>query len=154
MSKKIERKLLQARREALTAQEVSSNSELIAKRIFAHELFKKAHTIMGYLAFGKEASIDLVLQQALAGDKIVCVPQVVYGSNFMQAVRLREMGNMCLDRFSIRTPKEPYEIISPETVDLILVPGVGFTKFGRVWVWVRVIMTDFSLKQRRQLPWA
>lgn len=130
MSKKIERKLLQARREALTEQEVCLNSELIAKRIFEHELFKKAHIIMGYLSFGKEASIDLVLQQALAGDKIVCVPQVAYDLNFMQAVRLREMGNVCLDKFSIRTPKEPCEIISPQTVDLILVPGVGFTKLG------------------------
>ena len=130
MSKKIERKLLQAKRAALTEEEVCSNSILIAKRILGSELYKKADIIMGYLAFSKEASVDFVLQQALAGGKIVCVPQVVYGLNFMQAVRLMEMGNMCLDKFSIRTPKEPCEIISPQTVDLILVPGVGFTKLG------------------------
>jgi len=130
MSKKTERKLLQGKRAALTEEEVCSNSTLIAKRILDSELYKEADIIMGYLAFKGEASVDLVLQQALAGGKIVCVPQVIYGSNFMQAVRLRQMGNMCLDKFSIRTPKEPYEIIRPQTLNLILVPGVGFTKLG------------------------
>jgi 5-formyltetrahydrofolate cyclo-ligase len=130
MGKNAERKLLQAQRAALTAEEVCSNSELIAKYIFESELFKKADIIMGYLAFGNEASLDLVLQQALAGGKIVCVPQVIYNSNFMQAVRLRQMGNLCLDKFSIRTPMEPYEVIRPQTLKLILVPGVGFTKLG------------------------
>jgi 5-formyltetrahydrofolate cyclo-ligase len=130
MDKKEERKLLQAKRNALTEEEVSANSELIAKNILESQLYKQADIIMGYLAFGKEASIDLVLQQALAGGKIVCVPQVVYGLDFMRPVRLRQMDNLTLDKFFIRTPMEPCEIISPQILNLVLVPGVGFTKRG------------------------
>lgn len=121
---------MQFKRAAMPQEQVINNSRLIVQHILDSELYKKANIIMGYLSFGKEVSIDLVLQQALADGKIVCVPQVVYGSNFMQAVRITGLKEFCLDKFGIRTPMEPYEVIRPQTLNLILVPGVGFTKCG------------------------
>lgn len=131
MDKLSVRQKLQHARTAMTKDEAINNSRLIARHILESELYKKADVIMGYLSFGKEASIDLVLQQALASDKIVCVPHVFYGANFMQAIRIKEMGKFRLDKFGIRTPLEPHEAIEPQVLKLILVPGVGFTKQGK-----------------------
>lgn len=130
MDKSSARHELQFKRAAMPQEQVINNSKLIVQHILDSELYKKANIIMGYLSFGKEASIDLALQQALVDGKIVCVPQVVYGSNFMQAVRITGMKEFCLDKFGIRTPMEPYEVIRPQTLNLVLVPGVGFTKRG------------------------
>ena len=130
MEKKSARQQLQFLRSTMTQETVKNNSKLIVQNILDSELYKKADVIMGYLSFANEASIDLVLQQAITGGKIVCVPQVLYGSNFMQAVRIKNMQEFCLDKFGIRMPLEPYEVIRPQTMNLILVPGVGFTAYG------------------------
>lgn len=130
MGKKDVRQQLQFRRSAMTKEAVTNNSKLIAENILASELYKKAAVIMGYLSFENEASIDLVLQQALASGKIVCVPQVLYGANSMQTVKIRNLQEFCLDKFGIRIPPEPCEVIRPQTIDLILVPGVGFSSLG------------------------
>ncbi len=84
---------------------------------------------MGFLAFGKELSVDLVLTQALADGKRVAVPLITSPKEFV-AVRLRDMQNFALDRYGIRTAPQPVQEVAPETIDLALVPGVAFGRDG------------------------
>ena len=48
----------------------------------------------------------------------------------MKAARLVSLENLPLDRYGIRTAPEPVELISPEVLELILVPGAGFSETG------------------------
>ncbi len=84
---------------------------------------------MGFLAFGKELSVDLVLAQALADGKMVAVPLITSPKKFV-AVRLRDMQNFALDRYGIRTALPPVQEVAPEAIDLALVPGVAFGRDG------------------------
>ena len=60
------RKYFKRLRSQLTAEQAASGSLLTARQILACDAYRKASCIMGYLAFGNELSVDLVLQQALA----------------------------------------------------------------------------------------
>ena len=63
------RKYFKRLRSQLTAEQAVSGSLLTARQILACDAYRKANCIMGYLAFGNELSVDLVLQQALADGK-------------------------------------------------------------------------------------
>ena len=77
MDKKELRKKLKALRNNLTQEEVDVSSHLVAEKILACDAYRKAEHIMGYLAFGKELSVDEILKQALADGKRVYVPEII-----------------------------------------------------------------------------
>lgn len=114
----------------LSGREVTKDNKAINSHITVSRLFLEGKVIMGYLAQGKEVNIDPALQQALNSDKIVCVPCVLEESGQMQIVRLTALKNLEKDRYGIRVPQEPYEVIDPSEVDLVLVPAVAYTAQG------------------------
>ena len=85
--------------------------------------------MFGYLSFHKEISVDAVLEAALRLGKMVAVPWIISRTE-MKAARLVSLENLPLDRYGIRTAPEPVELISPEALELILVPGAGFSEMG------------------------
>ena len=117
------RKYFKRLRSQLTAEQAASGSLLTARQILACDAYRKANCIMGYLAFGNELSVDLVLQQALADGKTVAVP-LVQSATEMAPVQLENMLNFELDRYGIRSVRQPQQL------DLVLVPGVAFGRDG------------------------
>ena len=123
------RKALRQQRAQLTREQVAAASAAVARQILACDAFCKAKSVMGFLAFGKELSVDAVLAAALAMGKTVAVPHIISASSFV-AVRLKNLQDFDLDRYGIRTVKPPLEQIEPEELDLVLVPGVAFGRDG------------------------
>lgn len=116
-------------RTGFSREQVTASSLQVSRNILACDAYRKAKCIMGYLAFGNELSIDLVLSQALADAKIVAVPHII-SSVDMISVHLRNMDDFDLDRYGIRSIRCPFEKVLPQTLDLILVPGVAFGSDG------------------------
>ena len=123
------RKALRQQRAQLTREQVTAASEAVARQILACDAFCKAKSVMGFLAFGKELSVDLVLEAALAQGKTVAVPHIVSDTVFVP-VRLKYLQDFELDRYDIRSVRSPLEVIQPEVFDLVLVPGVAFGRDG------------------------
>lgn len=123
------RRELKTRRNAFSPEQVIESSKQVCEHIRACAAYKEAKTILGYLAFGKELSLDLLLTQALEDEKKVFVPHIVSATEFV-AAELKGMDDFALDRYGIRCLKEPIETIEPEKLDLILVPAVAFAKDG------------------------
>ncbi len=48
----------------------------------------------------------------------------------MEAAQLVALKQLPKDSYGIRTVQEPYEIIQPEDIDLVLVPGLSFSPDG------------------------
>ena len=117
------RKYFKRLRSQLTAEQAAASSLLTARQILACDAYRKASCIMGYLAFGNELSVDLVLQQALRDGKTVAVP-LVQSATEMAPVQLENMLNFELDRYGIRSVRQPQQL------DLVLVPGVAFGRDG------------------------
>ena len=123
------RKRLKAERARLSAEQAALSSEQVSRHILACDAYRKAHCIMGYLAFGKELSVDAVLLAALAEGKTVVVPLVTSATE-MTPVVLQNMHDFELDRYGIRSVRQPAEQIAPQDIDLVLVPGVAFDREG------------------------
>lgn len=123
------RQRLKKLRSGLTGEQVAACSAQTARHILACDAFRKAHCIMGYLAFGKELSVDAVLQQALAEGRQVAVPLIVSPTEFV-AAELTSMTDFEYDRYGIRTVRQPIKQLDPAELDLVLVPGVAFGRDG------------------------
>lgn len=129
-AKKIElRRRLQRLRAQMSGEQAAASSLQASRHILACDAYRKAKCIMGFLAFGKELSVDIVLEQALADGKIVAVPLITSDKEFVP-VRLLDMQHFSLDRYGIRTAPQPVQLVEPEEIDLILVPGVAFGRDG------------------------
>jgi len=130
MDKKTVRLEIQEKIKKINQRELHKFHKEINSHIVNSRLFLEAKVIMGYLAEPGEANIDPSLQTALSMGKIVCVPQILDGPGQMQAARLVSLKKLGRDRFGIRTPQEGAEVIAPEDIDLVLIPGQGFTAHG------------------------
>lgn len=129
-AKKIElRRRLQRLRAQMSGEQAAASSLQASRHILACDAYRKAKCIMGFLAFGKELSVDTVLAQALVDGKKVAVPLITSGEEFVP-VRLLDMQHFALDRYGIRTAPQPVQLVEPEEIDLILVPGVAFGRDG------------------------
>ena len=129
-AEKIElRRRLQRLRAQMSGEQAAASSLQASRHILACDAYRKAKCIMGFLAFGKELSVDIVLEQALADGKKVAVPLITSDKEFVP-VRLLDMQHFALDRYGIRTAPQPVQLVKHETIDLILVPGVAFGRDG------------------------
>lgn len=129
MNKEELRRVLKRRRRELTAAQVAQSSTRVVQHILACDAYRKAQRIMGYLAFSRELNIDAVLQAALNEGKQVYVPQIISATE-MRPVRLYKLEQLVLDQYGIRSVAPPVEPISPEELDLVLIPGLAFDRQG------------------------
>ena len=96
---------------------VAEASRAVCERVLQSREFQEAAVVFGYLSF------------PLRLGKVVAVPCIISRTE-MKAARLVSLENLPLDRYGIRTSPEPVELISPEVLELILVPGAGFSEMG------------------------
>lgn len=127
--KKEARRELKELAQGFAADYLAKTSQAVCEKILRSEIFSRSQVIFGYLAFAGEISVDRVLQEALRLGKTVAVPRIISRTE-MQAAQLTSMQNLPLDRYGIRTAPEPVKLIEPAALDLLLVPGTGFTLAG------------------------
>ena len=108
---------------------IAEASRAVCDKVLQSSEFRKAAVIFGYLSFRNEISVDAVLTEALHLGKIVAVPWIVSRTE-MKAALLNSLDSLPLDRYGIRTVPEPVSFVAPGDIDLILVPGAGFSQKG------------------------
>ncbi|MEG1914992.1 MAG: 5-formyltetrahydrofolate cyclo-ligase [Acidaminococcaceae bacterium] len=124
------RKQLKSLRKQFNLLEITAWNQTLATQILESAAYHEASSLLGYLSFGQEASMDLVLQQALADGKIVCVPEILTETT-IQAVQLSDLQAVTVGKYGIRTPLSSTRIVCASKLDLVLVPGLGFSKEGK-----------------------
>lgn len=128
VKEQVRRELLQIRKK-FSPLILQARSRKVCEAILSSPEYAEAQSVMGYLAFGHEISIDRVLQDALKRNKIVAVPYVV-SDTVIQAVLFAGFESLTKDRFGIRSVSKPIHFLEPTEIRLILVPGVGFSSDG------------------------
>lgn len=126
--KEIRQKML-AKRRALSASEIDEKSRALRDQIVSLPAYQKAKRIMAYLSMKGEADLDPLIRQALADGKEIYIP-VCLPEKQMEAGRLLSMDHFKKGPYGLRDLPDGYEVISPEELDLVLVPGVACTKEG------------------------
>ncbi|MCH2161710.1 MAG: 5-formyltetrahydrofolate cyclo-ligase [Phycisphaerales bacterium] len=125
------RRTVQAHLEMLDTDSVAAWSREVSEGLAGEIAALNARTVMAYLAVDGELNIDPMIATLLQSGVAVAVPAVAPVGHEMQAVRLDSLdsSSMAVDRFGIRVPGNPV-IMAPETLDLVVVPGMAFDPMG------------------------
>ena len=116
----------------IPAPEKARKSRLIASRIFSGRLFKAAKNILIYCALADEVDTSPVIRKALSLRKKVFLPRLDPRSRELSIFLVGKSGGLEKNFLGIPEPGPLlHESGSPESVDLILVPGLGFDASGR-----------------------
>ncbi len=126
--KEIRQKMLALRR-ALSASEKEERSRALTGNLISLKAYQEAKRILTYLAMPGEADLDSLIRKALADGKEVYVP-VCLAARQMEAGRLLDMEHFVKGPYGLRDLPKGYSTISPEEIDLVLVPGVAGSPDG------------------------
>lgn len=109
-----------------------AKSRSIARRLRRLRTYQRAKTLLCYVAFDGEVETLQILRQALSDGKRVAVPAIVPPSKRLLAVEIRDPDrDLTAGHFGIPHPRMTTRRVALKSLDLVVVPGVGFDRRGR-----------------------
>lgn len=112
-------------REAMTAAEVQGGSIALCRRLAEWDVMWRATRVMAYIAFRNELNLD-PLFKALPGVQWI-VPRVVGKRMILHPY---DAQRLVRHRFGMLEPAADLPTIAPDTLEVVLVPGVAFDTAG------------------------
>lgn len=107
-----------------------SASQAIFENALQNQKIQGAKTILSYMPYGKEANILPLNQWILDSGKNLCIPRVK-DSTVMEAIKIEDLDKGLVKKaFGILEPQDNLGAIDIHEIDLVLVPGVAFDKYG------------------------
>ncbi|MBI2137424.1 5-formyltetrahydrofolate cyclo-ligase [Candidatus Woesearchaeota archaeon] len=116
-------------REKMDEEETEEKSAAITKRLLQSDEYKKAKTIMLYMAKGNEVRTLELLQGALSSGKKVALPITDLSKKEIEAGLAESEEELEEGPFDIPEPKGRTKIRAAE-IELIIVPGIAFDENG------------------------
>lgn len=129
MSKEELRIALRARRRSLTAQEQAQAEADIWARLREFAPYCKAGSVMAYMACRGEASLAPAIEDVLARGVTLALPRCE-ADGVMTARRVTSPAQLEPGFYGLPEPGRETEILAPQDIGLILVPGVAFDRRG------------------------
>lgn len=130
--KKLLRKEILSRRDALTESERERGKLLITERILGHQWYYLSNRILSFVSYGSEICTTEILENALQDGKEVYVPKVE--GREMRFYRIRSLTELKEGYKGIREPQGNTEsyVFTPENAagSLFLMPGSVFDPLG------------------------
>lgn len=130
--KKKLRRELKSRWKSLGVEELRRLSTETGKTVASSWEWKEAETVLAYLAFDGEISLDSLILRALESGKKVYAPRIT-GRGEMVFLRIDSLEGIDENAWGIREPSPDSEAFDPAPAGkvLILTPGLGFGSDGR-----------------------
>lgn len=131
MDKKTLRKELVQKRDLLSKKEIEEMSKLIEENLFSTSLFKNASDIFIFVSYRSEVNTHDIIKTALSYNKNIYIPIVDPKTKTMKASRLKDFSCLEKNYMNILEPtKESIDIVDPNKIDLVIVPGLLFDRNG------------------------
>ncbi|MFQ5680519.1 MAG: 5-formyltetrahydrofolate cyclo-ligase [Candidatus Omnitrophota bacterium] len=105
-------------------------SRQIGKGLFRWDVFNQAETLMFYVSVDSEVDTFDMIRKAILSGKKVAVPTIDEKDKNMTVSRILDLDkDMNIGPYGIRQPcRERLMPISPDELDLIVVPGIAFDR--------------------------
>lgn len=127
---KLRRRILKMR-ESLSPEEVREKSLAVCERLVSHPAFNSGETILFYSPIRKEVDIRPAMEKAWSAGKRVVLPKVEPKTKTLACYRLQRGEPLVSGIFGIlEPPGEESARIAPESLDLVVVPGIAFDEQG------------------------
>lgn len=117
-------------RDEMPLDQRSRESMKMCDAIIASTPYQRAKTVLAYASFGSEFDTSLLLQHTLADKKILVMPRIDKDTQRLQLHRVHHVDELVAGGWGIREPHTDAEIVMPNEIDFILVPGVAFDRAG------------------------
>ena len=129
MDKKSFRKATLSRRAEIYNADIDAT---VVDRFLASDYYKNAQTMMLYVSFGTEINTHGLVKRALADGKTVAVPICNMKDHTITLSKITDFEeDLTEGSYGILEVKpERLNVISPEALDLVLVPGMAFGENG------------------------
>lgn len=124
------RKQIAAIRKSLSEETVSLNSRHIVERILKLKPFQKAEIIALYMAIGGEIRLDPLFSTCWNSGKRTCIPVFDAQTKVYEMAEITSETQFKVGNYGIKEPINTPRIPMKE-IDLILVPGVAFSRDGK-----------------------
>lgn len=125
MQKEDIRQKMRAKRDGLSEKKVHEASIAVCDRLIGMDPLKDAKVVLVYADFNNEIQTGMLTGWLLFQGKQVALPLVEDGE--MSAVDYK--GTMLkVNGFGIAQPISGAKIINPETIDVVICPGLAFSK--------------------------
>ena len=123
---------LRAKREALPASDRAAFSRRITEMLLALPEYRQAETVLAYMSMGAEFDTDTFARRVRADGKALVLPRVNRAERRLDLYLVEDLENQLAPGvWDIREPSPMRcELVSPETIDFALVPGLGFDARG------------------------
>jgi len=131
-AKKELRAEIKRRLQRLGPAERAASSALIAARLLASPEFQNARTVLAYDSGVLEVDTHAIQRACLDKGKTLCLPRTHTTDRSLTAHAVADPDrDLVPSRFRFREPREDLPIVSRETIDLVLTPGIAFDAAGR-----------------------
>lgn len=115
----------------LSAAQRAAESERLRRRLLEQPIWARARRILLYAPMVDEPDVWPLLEEALAQGREVALPRFVEGSGVYEACRVADpVRGVRLGRYGLREPVAGAARVDAKQLDLLLVPGIGFTLDG------------------------
>ena len=105
-------------------------SQRILAKLYREYYYTASHCLMCYASTYDEVQLGELFKQSIFMGKTVCLPHIV-GTGVMEAVKLSSLDDLEKGAYGIMTVKAGLrQIVPSDSIDLVLVPGVAFTRQG------------------------
>jgi len=130
MKDKLRKELMKVKNN-LSKSEVLKKSNLIKKRLFKMNEFKQASTIQFYISYDNEVHTHDMIKESMSNRKKIVVPVTDKEKKKLILSELKNWNDLTHGAYNILEPRRERMIeVSLDSIDLILVPGIGFDKHG------------------------
>ncbi len=119
-------------RRLLSQQAITEHSHRIAELLINSKLYRQSKNIMLYMATKSEVQTQEVIHSALREDKNIFIPLIIRERNEIIPSLVKDFETeLTPGALGIMQPQEEYyRVFQPDILDLVIVPGVAFTRQG------------------------
>lgn len=130
--RKNKRNEIRNKRKALSSEEIIAHSQNVLSTLMSHPFLQESRTIASYMSFAGEIDTITLNRQLKAQDHNICLPIVNPKlKGIMDFYSYDNEDELVMNSFKILEPvKDEHHYISPQRLDMILVPLVGFNEKG------------------------
>jgi 5-formyltetrahydrofolate cyclo-ligase len=125
------RRILRAEGRKHSAVERSECSRQLCDLVKAHKAWQEAEVVLLYVPLADEPDISRLIEEALLGAKTVALPRY---SVEEQRYCVCQVADFALEvgagAFGIKEPRAECPVLELKRLDLLLIPGVGFSLTG------------------------
>lgn len=129
-NKRAVRKSILAKRESLDNNLKNRMDKVIQEKFLNSDYYNSAKKIFIYISYGSEINTIEIISRAISDGKKIYVPRTIFKEKLMDAVQITSFDNLIKSRYGILEPRKEEPAVDPNDIDLIVVPGVTFDKYG------------------------